>query len=116
IIILLVIPLYTFIYWLSNRFNKKVERKVMENSAELESQLVESLNGIKTIKAFGMNNYANIKTELRFVNLLSTVYKSGMNAIFSNNASLIISRIFTILLLWIGAGYVMDQTITPGEL
>lgn len=116
VIILLVIPLYAITYWLSNYFNKKVERKVMENAADLESQLVESLNGVKTIKSFGMQDFANLKTELRFVNLLSSVYKSGMNGIFSGNASLTISRLFTIILLWVGALFVMDQTITPGEL
>lgn len=116
IIILLVIPLYSLVYLLSNRFNKKVERKVMENAAELESQLVESLNSIKTIKSFGMKGFSNLKTEVRFVNLLTSVYKSGKNGIFSSNASLIISRGFTIILLWVGAGFAMDQTITPGEL
>lgn len=116
IIILMVIPFYTLIYWISNMFNKKVERKVMENAADLESQLVESLNGIRTIKSFGMRSFANLKTEVRFVNLLTTVYKSGMNGIFSTNATLTISRLFTIILLWLGAGFVMDQTITPGEL
>ena len=115
-IILLVIPLYALVYQLSNRFNKKTERKVMEDAAELESQLVESLNSVKTIKSFGMAGFANTKTEFRFVSLLTSVYKSGMNVIFSSNASLTISRTFTIILLWVGAGFAMDQTITPGEL
>lgn len=116
VIALLVIPLYAIIYWLSNLFNKKVERKVMEDAAELESQLVESLNGVRTIKSFGMKDFANLKTEIRFVNLLTSVYKSAMNGIFSGNAAMIISRLFTIIILWIGAGYVMTQTITAGEL
>lgn len=116
VIILLVVPFYAMVYWLSNLLNKKVERKVMENAAELEAQLVESINNIRTIKSFGMQGHANLKTEFRFVNLLSSVYKSGMNGIFSGNASLTISRAFTIILLWIGATYVMGQSITAGEL
>ena len=35
---------------------------------------------------------------------------------FSGNASEFVSRIFTIVLLWVGAGYVIDREITPGEL
>jgi len=116
VIMLLVIPFYLLIYWLSNKFNRKVERKVMENAAELESQLVESLNNVKTIKAFGMKDFANLKTEVRFVNLLTNVYKSALNGIFASNSSMGVSRLFTILLLWIGAGYAINQTITPGEL
>lgn len=116
LIMLLVVPLYFMVYWLTNRFNKKVERKVMESSAELESQLVESVTSIKTIKSFGMQSYSNLKMETRFVTLLDRIYTSGTNTIFSSNASQAISRLFTIILLWVGAGFVMDQIITPGEL
>ena len=88
----------------------------MENAADLESQLVESMNNVRTIKSFGMQNFANLKTETKFVNLLTSVYKSGLNSIFSDNASLSLSRSFTVILLWAGAAMVMEQTITAGEL
>ncbi len=114
--VLLVVPFYALIYLIVNRLNRKVERKVMEDGAELESQLVESLNSIKTIKTFGMADFANLKTEVRFVNLLTSVYKSGMNSIFSGNAGLLVSRVSTIAVLWVGAGFVLDQQITAGEL
>ncbi len=112
----IVIPLYALTYWLTNKLNKKQERKLMENSAELESQLVESLNSVKTIKQFGLENHANLRTETRFVTLLKTIYKSGINSIFAGNSSEFLSRIFTIVLLWSGSYFVIDQTITPGEL
>ncbi|RED92070.1 peptidase domain-containing ABC transporter [Marinoscillum furvescens] len=115
-IVLLVVPVYFIIYWFTNRLNRKVERNVMECSAELESQLVESISSVRTIKSFGLEYHANLKTELRFVRLMDSIYKSGLNGIFSSNTSQLTSRLFTIVLLWIGAGYVVDQTITPGEL
>lgn len=116
LIILLIAPLYLIIYFITNKLNKKAERKLMENSAELESQLVESLNSVSTIKSFGLESHTNLKTEVRFVSLLKTVYTSGMNSIFTGNSSEFISRLFTIILLWIGAGFVLDNAITPGEL
>jgi ATP-binding cassette subfamily B protein len=88
----------------------------MENGAELEAQLVESLNSVRTIKEFGIESYANLKTELRFVELLRTVYKSGLNAIFTGTGTEFLNRIYTIILLWVGCYYVVDNTITPGEL
>ncbi len=87
----------------------------METSAELESQLVGSLNSVSTI-SFGLEQHANIKTEDKFYNLLQTVYKSGLNNLFSNFSTEFISRLFTIILLWVGAGFVLDNQITPGEL
>jgi len=116
LVILLIIPFYTTIYFITNRLNKKVERKLMENTAELESQLVESLNSVSTIKSFGLESHTNLKTEVRFITLLKTVYKSGINSIFTGNSSEFFSRLFTIILLWVGAGFVLDNQITPGEL
>lgn len=113
---LTVVPLYALMYYITNRLNKKRERKLMENAADLESQLVESLNSVRTIKEFGLESYANLKTELRFVELLRTVYKSGLNAIFAGTGTELISRIYTIILLWVGCYFVVDSTITPGEL
>ncbi len=116
LIMLIVVPLYSIVYAVSNRLNKKQERKLMENSAELESQLVESINSVKTIKQFGIEDFANVKTEIRFIGLLKTVYKSGVNSIFSGTSSEFLSRLFTIILLWAGAGFVLDRSITAGEL
>ena len=115
-IMLAIIPVYLGIYWITNKLNKRTERKVMEGAAELESQLVESLNAVGTIKRFGLEDYANIKTETRFVNLLKMGYSSAMNGIFSGTASQTISRLFTIVLLWCGTFFVIDKEITPGEL
>ena len=116
LIVALVIPFYLGIYGITNWLNKKVERRMMEESAELESHLVESLNAVKTIKQFGAEIYANNKTDIHFSTLLKTIYKSVLNSLFSGNASEFVSRIFTIVLLWVGAGYVIDREITPGEL
>ncbi|QBJ88635.1 peptidase domain-containing ABC transporter [Chryseobacterium gleum] len=112
----LVIPLYFFVYWITNKLNKKAERKLMEENAELESHLVESLNSVRTIKQFGIESFANNKTDDAFTTLLKTIYNSVLNALFSGNSSEFLSRIFTIILLWVGSGYVIDRIITPGEL
>lgn len=116
LIVALVIPFYILIYWISDRLNKKVERRMMEQGADLESHLVESLNSVKTIKQFGVETFANNKTDNRFSTLLKTIYTSVLNSLFSDNSSEFLSRLFTIILLWTGSYYVIDRVITPGEL
>lgn len=116
LIMLTVIPLYLAIYFITDKLNKKAQRKLMEDSAELETQLVESLNAVGTIKRFGLEDHTNEKTEIRFIKLLKTGFQSNMNSVFSGTSSELISRLLTIVLLWVGAGFVMDNTITPGEL
>jgi ATP-binding cassette, subfamily C, bacteriocin exporter len=116
LIMVMVIPFYLGIYFVTNLLNKKRERKIMEQAASLESQLVESLNSVKTIKQLGLENFSHLKTETRFINLLYSTYKSGLNSLFSGNTTLFISRIFTIILLWTGSHFVLNHEITPGEL
>ncbi len=116
LVLLIVVPCYVAIYWITNRLNRRRERELMERAAELESQLVESVNAIRTIKQLGLEEHANLKTENRFVKLLQTTYRSGLNGIFSGNASEFVSRLFTIILLWAGSYFVIQGAISPGEL
>lgn len=116
LVIILVIPFYILIYFLLNKFNKKVERNIMENAAELQTQLVESITHIRTVKEFGIEEFSNLKTENKFVKLLFSTYKSGLNGVFSITSTQFLASIFTIILMWIGSGYVIDREITPGEL
>ena len=116
LIMSLVIPLYALVYFIVNRLNKKTERKIMERAADLESQLVESLQAVSTIKHFGLEYFANTKTEVRFISLLKSGYKSALNSIFSTNSSQAIAQVFTVVLLWSGSYYAIDGEITIGEL
>jgi ATP-binding cassette subfamily B protein len=113
---LVLVPLYLLVYFVTNRLNASIQRRLMEESADLESQLVESVNAAGTIKRFGLEEFADMKTEMVFTRLLKSVYTSSMNNVFSTNATELLSRLFTILLLWIGAGYVLGNQLTPGEL
>lgn len=112
----MVIPLYLLVYILSNRVNKRIQRRLMEDSADLETQLIESLNSVGTIKRFGLEEFNNEKTKMRFIKLLKTVYSSSINSVVFGNSSDFISKILTIILLWVGSQYVLDHRITPGEL
>ncbi len=109
-------PLFILTYVLFNRLNKKYQRSIMESSAELESQLVESLNSIATIKRFGIESFANLKTEIRFVHLLKNTYTSAYGAIIANGGIEFISTGITIAVLWAGSNFVIDKEITPGTL
>jgi ATP-binding cassette subfamily B protein len=116
LLMLAIIPFYVVIYFIVNRINKKQQRAMMESSAELESQLVESLNSIATIKRFGIEDMTNIKTENRFVALLRTIYQASISSLYIGSTSEFITRLLTIVLLWVGTYFVIEQELTPGEL
>lgn len=116
LICLLIIPVYSLLYYISNRLNKKIQRQLMEDSAGLETQLVESLSSVATIKRFGIEEHANVKTEMRFVQLLKSVFRSGIQGLgISNNADFF-TKVFTVIVLWAGSYYAFSGAISPGEL
>jgi ATP-binding cassette subfamily B protein len=116
LIVLALIPVYGVIYAITNRVNRTNQRRLMEHGAELEAQLVESVTGAATIKRLAMEDVSTLRTEMRFVRLLRTVYRSGTTAVFAANASDIASRVFTVILLWAGADLAIGQAMTPGAL
>lgn len=116
LLVLTIIPIYILLYIVSNRFNKQWQRTLMENSAELGSQLVESLNTISTIKRFGLEEHANMKTESRFIRLLRTIYRSNLFNIYSGNVASFATSLLVVILLWTGAYMVVNRSLSAGEL
>jgi ATP-binding cassette subfamily B protein len=116
VIMLAVIPVFYVIYFFYNKTNRIIRRKLMEQGAELQAQLVESINSAGTIKRFGIENYANMKTEDRYVALTRTSWRSGIYDLVSGSASNLFSGLFTTTLYWVGTIFVLDNIITPGEL
>lgn len=116
LITMLSAPLFYFIFWIFNKLNRKYLRSIMESSAELESQLVESINSISTIKRFGIEDFSNLKTETRFVSLLRNTYHSIYGSILAQGGIQFVSTAITISVLWLGSLLVIDQELTPGTL
>ena len=116
LLMLAILPVYGIVYKLSDRLNKKLQRRLMENSAELNSHLVESLNSVSTIKSFGLEGYANNKTETRFVQLLKTIFQASVGNLYIGTAASFFTSGFTVILLWVGSLSVLDRQLSPGEL
>ena len=116
LVIFAIIPIYLGIYFLMNHLNYKNEKKIMENGAKLETQLVESIHNIRTIKEFGIQSFSNIITENRFIKLLFSGSDASKNNIWINGLIQWLASILTILILWIGAFSVINNLISPGEL
>jgi len=116
LITLISIPFFVLLYIVANHLNRKYARSIMERSADLEAQLVESVNAVGTIKRFGMERFVHLKTETRFVRLLQGSYNSGQAGIRINAFSQLVSGGITIGVLWAGSNLVMAQELTAGTL
>jgi ATP-binding cassette, subfamily C, bacteriocin exporter len=113
---LLVIPFYLMIYRISNHVNEKWQRKIMKSGAVLENHLMETIQGVSTIRRFGTEEFFNTQTENKYNPLMQSVFISSRNGLLMSHLSEWITGLLTIILLWNGANLVMDHKLLPGEL
>lgn len=113
---LVLLPVYLLLYFLSNKINKYWQRKLMEKSAAMETELVGTLQASATIKRFGLEHVMMEKNETGLINLLRTIYDTSLRNIALSSVAEFITRLFTLLVLWIGSVLVIERTLTPGTL
>ncbi|NFA29647.1 peptidase domain-containing ABC transporter, partial [Clostridium botulinum] len=110
------IVLYIIIVWVFNKPLEEVNRSVMEDNAKLTSYLVESLNGVETIKAFNAEGEVNLETEKRFISLIKSVFKNGFINNLHGSIKGSVKAIFGIVILWVGTHEVLKGAMTIGQL
>ncbi|HZZ75959.1 MAG TPA: peptidase domain-containing ABC transporter, partial [Puia sp.] len=109
------IPLYFLIYRINNKINAKWRRKIMKSGAIFENHLMESIQGVSTIRRFGAEEFFNRQAEDKFFPLLQSVFISSRKGILMSHLSEWITGLLMITLLWNGANLVMDHQLLPGQ-
>ncbi len=115
-VVLGTIPFYAAIWAVANSRNRRVSRDLMERAAELQSQVVESISVVGTIKRFGLEADMELRTEVRFVRLLRAVFQAARTSLATATATAMVSRLAVVAVLWVGSTLVIDRRLTPGEL
>ena len=113
---LVIVVVYFIIVFCFNKWYKRLNQKLMEDNAQLTSYLVESLNGIQTIKAYKAESEANIKTEKKFITLLGSIFKLSWVSNLQGSLNGILEAVGGIVILWVGAINVLNGNITIGQL
>ena len=112
----IMVILYAVLVFLFNKPYKMVNEKRMEDNAKLTSYLVESLNGIQTIKAFNAQRMVQIETEFKFIKLLKDIFKlSSINNIQEGFKALV-EMVGGVAIIWIGAYNIIQGNLTIGGL
>jgi ABC-type bacteriocin transporter len=115
-LVLGIIPVYAVIWAVANARNRRASRDLMERGAELQSQIVESVSAMGTIKRFGLEAEMELRTEVRFVRLLRAVFHTARTSLLTTTATGLVSRLSVVTMLWAGSVLVIDRRLTPGEL
>ena len=99
-----------------NKALKKGNQKEMEDNAQLTSYLVESLNGIQTVKAFNAERKVNMSTEGKFIKLLRSIFKLSFTMNVQTVLKTLVELMGGVVILWVGAYQVLKGNMSVGTL
>lgn len=116
LIALIIVALYAILVFAFNNGYRKANEKQMEDNAQLTSYLVESLNGIQTVKAFNGELDVQLQTEFKFIKLLRSIFNLGHLGNMQSGLKLLISSVGEVAILWVGAYNVIKGNMTIGSL
>lgn len=115
ILLLMVIVNIILIYTFKKPY-KKYNYDQMESSAMLNSQLIESIENIETIKSMSDETSQIEKLESRFVNALKLEYKVGILQNVQGFIANFIGSLGNVLFMGVGALFIIDGKMSIGDL
>lgn len=116
VLILLLIPLFVFITLIFTPILKRLNIDSFAARAESESHLIESINGIDTVKAMNVEYPIRWKWEDKFIKTLNIDFKLYNTAMYFNSLGEFVAALSTTMVLWYGAHKVLQGAMTVGEL
>ncbi|MFM1534566.1 peptidase domain-containing ABC transporter [Helcococcus ovis] len=115
-ITIIMIILYVIIVVLFNKWYEKLNRNQMEDNAQLTSYMVESLNGIQTVKAYNSERKVKQETETKFIKLLKSVFNLSWVSNFQTSLKTFVELIGGVVIIWVGGISVINGEMTIGSL
>ena len=91
-------------------------RKAAERNAQTQSYLVESLNGVQTIKAQNAENNVRWQWQKRYSSFMSENFKTLLIGVSAGTIGGFLSQLTGLLTLWVGAYLVIQGDLTVGQL
>ncbi|EJR54179.1 ABC-type bacteriocin transporter [Bacillus cereus VD115] len=116
LVTLILVPFYIVIVFVFRKSYEVLNRKVMESGANLNSYMIESLNGMGTIKSYNAEKEVFFQVEKRFIKFLEYGFRLGKLDNLQSSIRMIIELIGGVVILWVGANQVLKGNMTIGEL
>ncbi|SDM90269.1 peptidase domain-containing ABC transporter [Lachnospira pectinoschiza] len=115
-IAVIMVILYSIIVVGFNKWYENLNRKQMEDNAQLTSYMVESLNGVQTVKAYNAEPKVNLETEKKFVKLLKSIFNLCFVENLQTSLKTFVELVGGIVILWVGGVSVIKGEMTIGSL
>lgn len=112
----LMVIIYAILVFAFNKPYKRANEKQMEDNAQLTSYLVESLNGIQTVKAFNGEKIVQTETEFKFIRLLRSIFSLSCLGNVQEGLKMFVEAVGGVVIIWVGACSVIHGEMTIGSL
>lgn len=112
---LVVYPFDIWVYTLMNRRLFKEGKQVAVSKADLQARLFESLAGIRTVQALGVEEYVEHNITSGLSDLVRKNLSVGRTSFWGSIGSGFLRAVGTLVLGWFGWRYVIDGSITLGQ-
>ena len=110
------IPIYGAISALATpELRLRIQEK-FRRGAENQSFLVETITGIETVKAMAVEPAIQRKWEEQLAGYVRAAFRVTTLGVFASQSAQLVSRTVTLLILYVGAGLVIHEKLTVGEL
>lgn len=109
------IPVYTGLYFLSRKINKRLGKKLSICSAEFEANILENLNGITTVKHYNCHSITLNKLGKHYIKYAEAYYRSAnaINKFETSSSAISICILATVFVL--GTASIITKELTVGE-
>lgn len=113
---LIAVLLYTIIVIVYNRILNDTILEAQIKKAEMNTVLIESINGFETIKGLNLYDYINLKFENKYIKYLKNVIRIDSILNIKENLKEIVNQLIEMIIIFTGVIYVRSETITIGTL
>lgn len=116
LIALATVPLFALLTILVSPMIRQQVRVKAEENAKTQSYLVEVVSGIQTVKAQNIELKSRWQWQERYARYVSEGFKAVTISTTAGSISSFLNKLSGLLLLWVGAGLVLQGNLTLGEL
>lgn len=110
------IPFFTVLILFVSPIVQKLLRVRAERYADAQSYLVETLNGIQTVKAQNIELTSRWNWYERYARFMNAGFRTTLTNTAASSIAGFLNKISGLLLLWVGAYMVLENKLTLGQL
>ena len=110
------IPLFVVVTLIAAPTVSRQLRSKAERNAETQSYLVEVMSGIQTVKAQNIELRSRFSWQKKYAKFVAAGFKTVLTSTLANSTSQFLSKLSSLLVLWVGAYLVLKGELTLGEL